>query len=117
MVTLLRTVTILLGSAAMFGLFGQTPAGRVAYWPAENNANDIVGGNNGTLQSGATFAAGFSGQAFSFDGVDDYIEVAANSTLSLTTYTISAWIKPNVVGTEFIVSKGISGQANFDFDM
>ena len=51
----------------------QPPAGLVSWWPGEGNANDIVGSNHGTLQNGATFAAGMVGQAFSFDGIDDYV--------------------------------------------
>src|SRR5262249_44765099 len=32
------------------------PDGIAGWWPGDGNANDIVGGNNGTLQGGATFA-------------------------------------------------------------
>ncbi|MGH9945549.1 MAG: hypothetical protein ACRD9R_24610, partial [Pyrinomonadaceae bacterium] len=46
------------------------PAGMVAWYPGDGNADNLVGVNNGTLQNGATFAPGKVGQAFSFDGVD-----------------------------------------------
>ena len=49
------------------------PAGLVHWWPGDGNADDIVGGNHGTLSSGAAFAQGMVGQAFSFDGVDDRV--------------------------------------------
>ena len=39
----------------------------VATWSAENTAVDPIGGNNGTLFNGATYAAGQVGQALSFD--------------------------------------------------
>ena len=52
-----------------------TPPNLVSWWHAEGNANDSADGNNGTLQNGATFGTGRSGQAFSFDGVDDYVNV------------------------------------------
>jgi uncharacterized repeat protein (TIGR02543 family) len=50
------------------------PSGLISWWPGESTANDIVGTNNGTLQNGATFTTGRVGQAFSFDGVDDYFQ-------------------------------------------
>jgi hypothetical protein len=43
----------------------QPPDGLVSCWKAENNANDSQDSNHGTLQNGATFAAGMVGQAFS----------------------------------------------------
>jgi hypothetical protein len=53
----------------------QPPAGLVSWWPGDGNANDIQDGNHGTLQNGVTFAPGMVGQAFSFDGVDDYVDL------------------------------------------
>src|SRR3712207_7149562 len=47
-----------------------------------NNAIDIQGGNNGTLQNGASFAPGLVGQAFSFDGVDDYVKTYDSQNLT-----------------------------------
>ena len=43
------------------------PAGLVAWWPGNGNADDIVGGNNGTLTNGAGFINGEVGQAFNFN--------------------------------------------------
>jgi hypothetical protein len=56
-------------------------ANLVSWWPGEGSALDIIGGNNGTLRNGATFAPGMVGQAFSFDGVDDYVSVADHPSL------------------------------------
>jgi hypothetical protein len=50
----------------------------VAWWPGASNANDIIGNNNGTLVNGATFAAGKVGQAFNFDGIDDYVAIGGS---------------------------------------
>ena len=63
------------GSAGKCRTCVPPPASMVSWWPGDENANDIQGNNNGTLQNGATFAAGKVGQAFSFDGVNDFIEV------------------------------------------
>jgi hypothetical protein len=73
------------------------PEGLVSWWRGEGNASDGTGTNHGTLMNGATFAAGEVGQAFFFDGVDDYISISDSPSLhSLTTnITIEVWIKVN----------------------
>jgi len=69
------------------------PANAVAQWKAENNANDSVGSNNGTLQGGATYGAGYSGQAFSFANVGDYVLVPDSSDLDFaSSFTIEGWV-------------------------
>src|SRR5262249_49576875 len=60
------------------------PSGLVSWWPGDGNANDIVGTNNGTLQGGATFAAGEVGQAFSLNGVNNFVSVPNSDTLNPT---------------------------------
>jgi PKD repeat protein len=69
--------------------------GLVSWWRAENNAYDAVGGNHGAVLNGATYATGKVGQAFSFDGTDDYIQVAAPVGLPMgsAARTISVWFK------------------------
>lgn len=71
-----------------------------SWWKAEGNANDSVGTNHGTLQNGATFAPGVEGQAFKFDGVDDYVSVPNSSSLNFGTgdFTVSFWAKFNNLG-------------------
>jgi hypothetical protein len=39
----------------------------VAFWPADGNAADIVGGHNCVLQNGASFSDGIAGRAFELD--------------------------------------------------
>jgi len=68
------------------------PSGLVSWWPGDDNANDIQGSNHGTLQNGATFAAGKVGQAFSFDGVDDAVLIADNANLRVSSFTLDTWI-------------------------
>jgi hypothetical protein len=68
------------------------PSGMVSWWPGEGNAKDIVNNNNGTI-NGATFESGKVGQAFSLDGVDDYVFVGNPESLQLTeSVTIDAWV-------------------------
>ena len=72
--------------------------GLVGYWPFCGNANDESGnGNNGTV-NGATLTTdrfGNANSAYSFDGVNDYIQALGNSNYQLSdNRTISCWIKP-----------------------
>jgi hypothetical protein len=90
----------------------QPPAGLVSWWPGEGNANDIADENNGNLMGGLTFEAGKVGQAFSFDGIDDYIRVPHHPSLNpVSALTIEAWIhSASTEGPRVIVSKW----GNFD---
>lgn len=69
-------------------------AGLVSWWPGDGNPADIIGGNDGTLMNGATYAPGMVGQAFSFDGVNDYINLP-NVVNGWAEGTVEAWISFN----------------------
>jgi hypothetical protein len=70
----------------------EPPAGLVAWWPGEGNANDIIGGNNGTLINGASFTNGIVGQAFSLDGASSLVSIPSSSSLNLgSAYTVCLW--------------------------
>jgi concanavalin A-like lectin/glucanase superfamily protein len=72
----------------------QPPPNLVSWWTSDGNANDIQDGNNGTLQNGATFAAGLVGQAFSFDGVSALVSVPDSPSLSFgasSSITVDLW--------------------------
>jgi hypothetical protein len=81
--------------------------GRVSCWKGEGNANDSVGTNHGSLMNGATFAEGIDGQAFSFDGSDDFVLVGDTPSLDLPgSLTLAAWIRPNFTEDQMsIISK------------
>ncbi len=69
-------------------------------------------GNNGTLTNSPTVTPGKVGQALSFDGTDDYVDAGSASSLdNLTTFTVTAWIKPDTISStsKRIVSKAGSG--------
>src|SRR5262249_7022225 len=72
----------------------------VAFYPAEGNANDVVGGHNGTLVDG-TFGPGFKGtdQAFLLDGIDDYVQVPNAPTWNFGSkdFTINLWANFNAL--------------------
>ena len=73
-----------------------TATGLVAWWRAENNAFDAVGGNHGTQYGGTNYTAGRVGQSFNFDGVDNYIQVPANGNSKLALgagdFAVEFWV-------------------------
>jgi hypothetical protein len=89
--------------------------GLVGYWPFCGNANDESGnGNDGTV-NGAILTEdrlGNANEAYSFDGVDDFIEIqnSASLTFDQNTVSISFWInvndwpQPNAI-EDYIISK------------
>lgn len=92
----------------------QPPSNRVSWWGGDNNALDMIGTNHGTLMNGATYAAGMVGQAFSFDGMDDYFEVPPSSSFDFGTgdFAIDAWIYPQAYTDQAIVSRWDGGNGN-----
>jgi hypothetical protein len=80
--------------------FAQIPSyvpsnGLVGWWPFNGNANDESGnGNNGTV-NGATLTVdrfGVADKAYSFDGVNDYIQSPVISQLNSSHNTLAVWI-------------------------
>lgn len=72
----------------------QTFHGIIHYWPANGDAIDSIGGNNGTLQNGATFGVGPTGQAFDLTGSGDYVSMANPVTFAEgDDFTICLWMK------------------------
>jgi hypothetical protein len=86
--------------------------GLVGWWPFNGNANDESGnGNNGTL-NGPTLTAdrfGNANKAYSFDGVNDYVNCGNGQILNQfsTNITVSAWVKsqPSASTDKNIISK------------
>ncbi len=105
-------------NAGLAGKLKQNTNSLVSLWQGEGNANDTRGPNNGTLLNGTAFAAGQIGQAFSFDGVDDFVQVPHNASIDFganQNFTIKAWIKVNSGEITdlggFIVSKHDGGNS------
>jgi hypothetical protein len=115
------TTSIILLIFVQFQSFAQIiPAyvpqnGIVGWYPFNGNANDeSLNNNNGTV-NGATLSTdrfGTTSAAYSFDGVNDFIEVTDNNSLDLgSTYSISLWTIFNptsfVIG-KYLLNKGCS---------
>jgi hypothetical protein len=72
------------------------PSGIAAWFPAEGNAQDIIGGNNGTLMGGVTFASGKVGQAFNFDGSSGWVDIPNSAALNPTgPFSVEFWVNGN----------------------
>jgi hypothetical protein len=92
------TSGIMTNDIPMFFRVRGAPEMPAAYYAFDGNANDQSGhGNNGTVYGAllSTDRFGKTNSAYYFDGLNDYISVANNSSLNITnSLTISAWIQP-----------------------
>jgi len=61
-------------------------------WNGDNSANDSVGTNHGSLMNGCTFSIGKIGQAFTFDGINDYVSLPNNSLNFTGDFSIGLWV-------------------------
>jgi hypothetical protein len=102
---------------------GDCPEDMISYWKGDGDATDNYGSNDGTY-SGSGYVTGQVDQAFSFDGVDDYMEVPDDSSLQLGTgdFTLEAWIKASTSQTDYpaIIAKRTSddpGDSGFLFGL
>jgi hypothetical protein len=84
----------------------QPPSGMVSWWPGDGNAFDVIGGNNGTPQGGAAYAAGKVVRGFSLNpATGDYITLPHNDNLNPSMITVDAWIKTPAGAERVIVEK------------
>lgn len=86
------------------------PSGIVAWWPGEGSADDLLKNSPGVMQNGVSFTTGKVGQAFQFDGTDDFILVANQQPFDFGAgpFSIAVWVQ-TLAGRAFnehIVSKG-----------
>jgi hypothetical protein len=100
-ILLTAIVTISLATATMAQVPNYVPTnGLVGWWPFNGNANDESGnGNNGTI-NGATLTEdrlGNTNKAYSFDGVNDQMEILNQN--NSTNLTISIWLSINSYGS------------------
>ena len=105
------------GSAGKCRECTPAPSGLVSWWPGDGNAGDIVSDNDGAPQNGATADLGKVGQAFSLDGVDDFVRVSDSGSLGITgNLTVEAWVNPetDVISLQRLVSKFTATGASTD---
>lgn len=97
----------------------QPPAGLVAWWQAEATDIHPLGTPPVTLANGATLAPGRVGQAFSFDGVDDYVLIPESPIWNFRSsdFSIEVWVKFNQIKNSMLVYQlNGSDRGGFEFD-
>jgi hypothetical protein len=100
--TLIRLVALAFATGALVSPNAHAaciipPPDMVGWWRFDNNADDVIAANHGTLQGGATISAGKVSNAVGLDGVDDYVSIPASTGLDTkTAITIDAWVNPAV---------------------
>lgn len=95
------------------------------WWPGDGDANDIVGGNNGAMRAGATFAPGKVGQAFSLTQEGAHVEIlSGNDDLNFSLrqpMTLTMWVKrtlPLVQSQQMtLIGKRAQGCGSSHYDM
>lgn len=80
--------------------------GMVAWWPAENSADDVIGCNNGTTPYGIAYAPGESGQAFDFDASNRRVFVPDSPDFVLTNMTFEGWFYARQTVDAYIGMRG-----------
>jgi hypothetical protein len=84
--------------------------GQFADRSGQGNSGTVVGYTNATT---TMLKAGVTGSALSFNGSSQYLSLVNTSSLRLTSWTISAWVKPTVMQTSFIIDNEKSGSINY----
>ena len=93
------------GSAGKCRSCASAPGNMIAWWKAEGDATDSVDSHDGTIND-ATFATGKVGQAFSFDGVDDDVQIPDSSDWNFGTgdFTFDFWAKSSSTDRMYALS-------------
>jgi gliding motility-associated-like protein len=103
------------------GMLAQIPTnGLVAYYPFDENANDLSeNGNHGIIYSvtPATNRCAIQKKAFEFDGLKSEIVIPNSAVLdNLTNISLCAWVKPTIsfygTGNNAIIDKGYYSHNN-----
>lgn len=111
------TVSLTSTLSAQAGILTKSPnnLGLVGYWSFGDGrgavATDFSGNKRSlNLNNGPAWATGKIGASLDFDGVNDFASVT--STLGITgnaTFTLSAWIRPDSVGSAATIAGFIGG--------
>ncbi|MCX6926489.1 MAG: immunoglobulin domain-containing protein, partial [Verrucomicrobia bacterium] len=112
---IIASATIVLTASADPTNCAPPPAGLVGWWQAEGNAGDVMGSNNGTVVNGAAFLSGKVGQAFSLNGVNQYVSIPDSPSLRPTNLTIEGWVNVSpALGIHVLFGKTYGGVASGD---
>lgn len=85
-----KSVTALFAPIADIDHCASAPSGLVRWWSADGNTLDSATQRFATLKNGLTYTAGHSDLGFSFDGVDEHLEVQPSAFP--VPWTVSVWV-------------------------
>lgn len=78
----------------------------LAYYTADSTPNDALGTYNGTLTNGTTYGTGIINNGFSFDGVNDYVDLGdVLDNDGTQAQSVSFWVKLNSTSNQLLVGK------------
>jgi hypothetical protein len=90
--------------------------GPIAYYPFNGNANDMSGNGHDGVVNGAVLATdryGNSNSAYSFDGLNDSIDLTNTGSFNFSAFTLSAWVNYTDTNDDsIIIAKHISNSWN-----
>jgi hypothetical protein len=89
----------------------------VAHYEFEGNANDSVGSYHGTAEGGPTYTPGKLGQAINLDEVDDHVVHAFAQDEVWPAYTVSLWVKTDLMGQDTNSSLFNNNSSSADFQI
>jgi hypothetical protein len=93
------------------------PAGLVAHFALDGNANDSVGANHGTIQGNPQWVAGYYGNALQFDGLGDWLDCGADPSLGISgAVSFTTWMQIGAAGIDHKVGGNQDG-ANGGYKM
>jgi len=83
----------------------------IGLWHFDTDANDSTANhNNGTFMDNAYLTTGYFGNAVSFDGSGDYVEVSGTDSLEPSNVTVECWVKSSTIKSyQYIVAKYYTG--------
>jgi hypothetical protein len=85
----------------------------LSWWTGDGYANDLTGGNDGTLSSAAGYAGGIVGQAFRFNGKSSLSAPTTGLPTGDANRTLEFWVKVNSFhnGESLLVGYGKFGSS------
>ncbi|MFA4873292.1 MAG: LamG-like jellyroll fold domain-containing protein [Patescibacteria group bacterium] len=96
------------------------PSDAAHWWRAEGNAQDSLGLNHGALEGGTLYEAGKVGQGFSFDGIDDLVQIPTQGfPAGASDRTLEVWVKIDalVVQEAYFAGYGLFGATGASYNI
>lgn len=116
MLTSIATILIFIGTFSQSAVSDSL----VGYWSfdEDDGVKDLSGtGNDGIIHGDPKLVKGKVGDALEFDGVDDYVEIPDNPSISeLNELSLSAWIRPSQLGPWIaVIEKAVHEDWSYGF--